>query len=155
MCRSLRSSAWCTPASCSIAWCASLAPSRERAKLAHHAIEQLAGVRHAELRSDRHIPVPRISECPAFYGILLGHEHGKLIRERHLACGKRVMVGERVLDDVEAACAQFPKETRRIADAGNGVQAPPSKLLERLWGPLTVEPPRLARDQSHLQRSGV
>src|SRR5207302_4779879 len=63
--------------------------------------------------------------------------------------------GERVLDDVEAACAQLPKETRRIADAGNGVQAPPSKLLERLWGPLTVEPPRLARDQSHLQRSGV
>src|SRR5438876_3096045 len=31
--------------------------TRKGAKLAHHAIEQLTGVRHAELRGDRHIPV--------------------------------------------------------------------------------------------------
>ena len=45
--------------------------------------------------------------------------------------GKRVMIGKRVLNDIETPSAQVAKETSGVADTGNGMDGSAPKGFER------------------------
>ncbi len=80
-------------------------------------------VGRGELRGDGHVPQPWVGERGAFYGIFLGHEHRKSIGECHLRRGERMVIGERVLDDLHAVSAQLGEEALRVAYAGHAMHA--------------------------------
>src|SRR6185437_216199 len=86
----------------------------EEVDRAGHDLEQPARVGFAESRFDRYIPEPRARNVPAFYGILLRHEHCQAVAEVELGRREGVMVGERVLDHLETPGTQVGEEPPRI-----------------------------------------
>src|SRR5882757_8214837 len=76
-----------------------------------HTLQQLPGLRIAKSRDHRYIPQPRIFELPTSYGILLGHEHGKIVTKCQLSSGERMMIRKRMLNDVDPPGAQIAEET--------------------------------------------
>src|SRR6185437_13865244 len=77
---------------------------------ARHDFEQPARVGFAEGRFDRDVPEPCARNVPAFYGILLRHEHCQAIAEVELGRRQGMMVRKRVLDDLEAAGTKVGEE---------------------------------------------
>ena len=63
--------------------------------------------------------------------VFLRHQHGRIVAEVEIG-GNNVVVGERVLDHIDARGAQHREEARRVADAGDGVNALPGEISARL-----------------------
>jgi hypothetical protein len=111
--------------------------------------EQLTGVRLAEARNNRHIPQPRISAVTAFYGILLRHDHGKLITEAQLLRAQGMMIREGMLDELQPLLAQAAKESAGVADGCNGVNPLAAELLQQAGWAQTIHPLHLGTEKIH------
>src|SRR5262249_11656560 len=73
---------------------------------ATYALEQLPSLSVSEPRSHRYVPHSCAREQHAFYGILVCHEHGKLVIECQIRGHEGMMVREGMLEDIDTAGAQ-------------------------------------------------
>src|SRR5688572_23939737 len=80
------------------------------------------GIEH---RAYREYPVLRLGKALAFYRVLLGHHDRRRVAELQVRSAERVVVRERVRDDVQPERHQLHEEPVRIADPGHRVQALP------------------------------
>src|SRR6266705_1561957 len=122
-----------------------------RAQAADDPVEQFPALSLPETRYHRDVPEPRVRERPASYGILLSHEHGKIVLECQVCGDEGMMIGEGVLDHLDAAGTQVPEKTARVADSGHGVHRPAAEMLQGLRTRETVQPIGLAPVEGHLQ----
>src|SRR5882724_8852066 len=128
--------------------------SKSRREPAYDLVEQLPSLGVPETCHHRHIPQPLIHQRPASYGILLSHEHGKSVIECQVPGGEGMMIGEGMLDHIDAVSTQVPEETPRVADPGDGVHPLAAEVLQRLRTRPTIQPVRLAAVEGHLQGGG-
>ena len=71
--------------------------------------DEPGGTVRQQPRHHRNLPETRIGETGAFYGILGGHQDRVIIVEAQIDGGVGVVIGERVLDEIEAAARSIAK----------------------------------------------
>ena len=93
----------------------------------------------------------RAGDLPAFYGILLGHEYRKIVREGYILELKPRVVRQRVFNDADTHGTQHRKESLRIADGGDRVHRLAGKLAQWL-DRAVLHGNGAGCQQSHMQR---
>lgn len=129
--------------------CGPLSCRRERGD---DAFEQLASLILAELCDNRDIPQSRVREVPAFYGILLRHEHGQLVAKIQIRRDEGMMVGERMPDNIHTVGAQISEKARGMPYSCDGMNPLAAKMFQRKRSSKLIEALRAIARQHHRER---
>jgi len=75
-------------------------------------------------------PSAAAGEAPAFYRVLLGHQHRGGVAELQVGGGERVVIGKRMRHGHHAMLREMQEEPLGVADARNGMHAFPGEARE-------------------------
>src|SRR5882724_4537518 len=78
---------------------------------------------HRQLRAHRHAPMMSTGKRTTFDRVFFGHQHGQIVAKIQIHRGEWMVIIERMLNRVDSGGTQLRKETPRIADTGDGMNA--------------------------------